>query len=133
MNYIFGVDLGGTTVKMGVFSEEGQIIDKWEIKTRTENAGEAILSDIATSVLKKISEHEFIKGNILGIGIGIPAPVTADGCIPGAVNLGWGPRSIKKELESISMTIDSLKLWTDQMLSDGLIDQKEYEKLYDQA
>ena len=60
MNYIFGVDLGGTTVKMGVFSEEGQIIDKWEIKTRTENAGEAILSDIATSVLKKISEHEFI-------------------------------------------------------------------------
>lgn len=102
MNYIFGVDLGGTTVKMGVFSEEGQIIDKWEIKTRTENAGEAILSDIATSVLKKISEHEFIKGNILGIGIGIPAPVTADGCIPGAVNLGWGPRSIKKELESLT-------------------------------
>ena len=40
---------------------------------------------------------------------------------------------IKKELESISMTIDSLKLWTDQMLSDGLIDQEEYEKLYDQA
>ena len=46
MKYCFGVDLGGTTVKMGVFSENGEIIDKWEIKTRTENAGEAILPDI---------------------------------------------------------------------------------------
>ena len=54
--YCFGVDLGGTTVKMGVFSENGEIIDKWEIKTRTENAGEAILPDISTSVLKKIDE-----------------------------------------------------------------------------
>lgn len=101
MKYCFGVDLGGTTVKMGVFSENGEIIDKWEIKTRTENAGEAILPDISTSVLKKIDELKLVKEDVLGVGIGIPAPVTPDGCIPGAVNLGWGAKSIKNDLETL--------------------------------
>lgn len=102
MKYCFGVDLGGTTVKMGVFTEYGQNIAKWEIKTRTENAGEAILPDIAASILEKIEELEIEKELVLGVGIGIPAPVTADGCIPGAVNLGWGPRSIKNDLEALT-------------------------------
>ena len=101
MKYCFGVDLGGTTVKMGVFTESGEIKAKWEIKTRTENAGAAILPDIAASILEKIEELELVKEDILGVGIGIPAPVTADGCIPGAVNLGWGPRSIKNDLECL--------------------------------
>lgn len=101
MKYCLGVDLGGTTVKMGVFSENGEIIDKWEIKTRTENAGEAILPDISTSVLKKIDELKLVKEDVLGVGIGIPAPVTPDGCIPGAVNLGWGAKSIKNDLETL--------------------------------
>ena len=101
MKYCFGVDLGGTTVKMGVFTENGENIAKWEIKTRTENAGEAILPDIAASILEKITELELDKESVLGVGIGIPAPVTADGCIPGAVNLGWGPRSIKNDLEAL--------------------------------
>ena len=102
MKYCFGVDLGGTTVKMGVFTEHGQIIDKWEIKTRTENDGAAILPDIAASILDKISELGLQREEILGVGIGIPAPVTADGCIPGAVNLGWGPTCITKDLEALT-------------------------------
>lgn len=102
MRYCFGVDLGGTTVKMGLFTEEGQIKDKWEIPTRSENAGEAILPDIAASILGKMKELELIKEDVTGIGIGVPAPVTADGCVPGAVNLGWGPRSIKIDLESLT-------------------------------
>ena len=100
MNYL-AIDIGGTTVKMGVFTGNGENIAKWEIKTRTENAGEAILPDIAASILEKIDELELVRENILGVGIGIPAPVTADGCIPGAVNLGWGARSIKNDLESL--------------------------------
>ena len=45
MKYCFGIDIGGTTVKMGLFQEDGELLDKWEIKTRTENQGEAILPD----------------------------------------------------------------------------------------
>ena len=47
MKYIYGVDLGGTTVKMGLFDEEGNMLEKWEIVTRKENNGEHILPDIA--------------------------------------------------------------------------------------
>lgn len=102
MKYCFGVDLGGTTVKMGVFQEDGKVIDKWEIKTRTENGGEAILPDIAVSIDGKMKEHGFQKEDMLGIGIGVPAPVRADGSVPNTVNLGWGYKAVKKELEELT-------------------------------
>ena len=43
MKYCFGVDIGGTTVKMGLFEATGTILEKWEIKTHTEEEGKAIL------------------------------------------------------------------------------------------
>ena len=54
--YVFGVDIGGTTVKMGLFNVDGEVLDKWEIKTRTENGGEAILPDIASAANAKLEE-----------------------------------------------------------------------------
>lgn len=102
MKYCFGVDLGGTTVKMGVFQDNGEIIDKWEIKTRTENKGEAILPDIAESLLAKMKEHNWKKEDVLGIGMGVPAPVREDGSVPNTVNLGWGYKAVKKELEELT-------------------------------
>ena len=50
MKYCFGVDIGGTTVKLGLFSEAGAIVEKWEIVTRTENEGAAILPDVAEAI-----------------------------------------------------------------------------------
>ena len=47
--YVFGVDVGGTTVKMGLFNVAGEVLEKWEIKTPTENGGEAIIPDIAAA------------------------------------------------------------------------------------
>lgn len=61
MKYCFGVDIGGTTVKLGLFTTEGEIIDKWEIKTRTENQGEAVLPDIADALKKKLAEKQIEK------------------------------------------------------------------------
>ena len=54
MKYCFGVDIGGTTVKLGLFTTDGEIVDKWEIKTRTENQGEAVLPDIAEALKEKL-------------------------------------------------------------------------------
>ena len=48
--YAFGVDVGGTTVKLGLFDGEGTLLDKWEIPTVTENQWEAILPDVAKSI-----------------------------------------------------------------------------------
>ena len=99
MKCCFGVDIGGTTVKMGLFEESGAIIDKWEITTDTSDEGKAILPNIAASIEKKLGEHELDKEDILGVGAGVPAPVTADGVVNGSANLGWNYKEVKKELD----------------------------------
>lgn len=100
--YIYGVDLGGTTVKMGLFDKEGTILEKWEIVTRKENAGEMILPDIAASILSKNEEKKITSENIIGIGIGVPGPITADGRVLKCANLGWGVFSVADKLSELT-------------------------------
>ncbi len=100
--FVFGVDIGGTTVKLGLFDTEGSLIDKWEIPTRTENSGEQILPDIAKSIMDRIDEKNISKDDVEGIGIGAPGPVDDSGMIHKAANLGWGEFSIKDTLEKIT-------------------------------
>ena len=88
MKYCFGVDIGGTTVKMGLFEKSGKILDKWEIVTKTEEEGKAVLPDIAVSVAEKINEHHLEKEDVIGIGVGVPAPVTEKGVVNGSANIG---------------------------------------------
>ena len=102
MNYCFGVDIGGTTVKIGLFEETGTIVEKWEIPTNTLADGEAILPDIAFSLKTKIEERKLSEEDILGIGVGVPAPVTAEGIVNGSANLGWKYKEVKKEMEELT-------------------------------
>lgn len=102
MRYCFGVDIGGTTVKLGLFTTEGEIVDKWEIKTRTENQGEAVLPDIAEALKAKLEEKKISKDEVEGIGVGVPAPVDADGVVQNTANLGWGYKEVKREMEELS-------------------------------
>ena len=102
MKYCFGVDIGGTTVKLGLFSEAGAIVEKWEIVTRTENEGAAILPDVAEAINGKLEQHSIEKEQVLGIGVGVPAPVTVDGIVNGSANLGWKYKNAKKELEELT-------------------------------
>lgn len=87
--YCFGVDLGGTTVKMGLFKPNGELVDKWEIPTVKDNGGSKILPDIAASILNKMKEKGIEKDNVIGVGIGVPGPVDPNGICNKAVNLGW--------------------------------------------
>ena len=90
--YAFGVDIGGTTVKMGLFDKDGCVLDKWEIPTVKENDGAAILPDVAESILAKMKEKGIEKDDVAGVGVGVPGAVTESGyMVGGAVNLGWGP------------------------------------------
>lgn len=100
--YVFGVDVGGTTVKMGLFNVDGEVLDKWEIKTRTENGGEAILPDIAAAVEAKLAEKEIAKESVAGVGIGIPGPINEEGVVPHTANLGWGYKEVSKELSELT-------------------------------
>ena len=107
MKYCFGIDIGGTTVKMGLFQEDGELLDNWEIKTRTENQGEAILPDIAQAVKAKMAEKKLVKEQIIGLGMGLPAPVTEDGIVQNTANLGWGYKEVTRELEEL---LDGMKV-----------------------
>lgn len=100
--YCFGVDIGGTTVKMGLFQEDGTVLDKWEIKTVTENEGAAILPDIAKSIEEKLAEKAISKEEVIGVGVGVPAPVTDDGVVQKTANLGWGYKEVRRELEELT-------------------------------
>ena len=100
--YLFGVDIGGTTVKMGLFTAEGELLDKWEITTRTDDGGAYILSDIAKSVEEKMAEKSISKDDIKGIGLGVPGSVRDDGVVNKCVNLGWGVFNAADELSQIT-------------------------------
>lgn len=100
-NYLFGVDVGGTTVKMGLFDQDGNVIEKWEIPTRTANGGEKILPDIADSIKAKMTEKGIGKADVIGAGVGVPGPVDGNGIVHRAVNLGWGEVDLKKELSKL--------------------------------
>ena len=102
MKYCFGVDIGGTTVKLGLFTTEGEIVDKWEIKTRTENQGEAVLPDIAAALNEKLEEKQIPKDEVEGIGVGVPAPVDSEGVVQNTATLGWGYKEVKREMEELS-------------------------------
>ncbi len=106
MSIVFGIDIGGTTVKCGVFTEKGDLLDKWEIPTDRTNGGENILSDVAKSVLNKAEEMKLDRKDILGLGIGVPGPVLADGTVLRCANLGWGIVNVKEAMEAlISMPV----------------------------
>ena len=102
MKYGFGIDLGGTTVKIAYFDEEGNLLEKWEIPTVTANGGSAILPDIAASVNGYLAEKNISKDSIIGIGIGVPGPVDNQGTVNKCVNLGWGVINIPEILGGLT-------------------------------
>ena len=100
--YGFGVDVGGTTIKMGFFETDGKLLDKWEIKTDTTNCGENILSDIAKSIDNKLAQEGISKSDVQGIGVGVPGPVNSKGVVLKCVNLGWGVFNVEEALSNLT-------------------------------
>lgn len=100
--YAFGVDIGGTTCKIGFFETSGKMLDKWEIKTNTENNGASILSDVAKAVDNKLAQEGISKDEVQGVGVGVPGPVKSNGVVNRCVNLGWGIVNVEEELTALT-------------------------------
>lgn len=100
--YAFGVDIGGTTCKIGLFETSGKLVDKWEIKTDTANNGAAILPNVASAVEQKMTQEGISKEDVQGIGLGVPGPVTSDGLVSRCVNLGWTNVNAPEELGNLT-------------------------------
>ena len=102
MKYGFGIDLGGTTVKLAYFDEEGTMLHKWEIPTDTSEGGSKILPDIAKAVEGYLAENNIPRESVVGLGIGVPGPVDVHGTVNKCVNLGWGQFNIATELNKLT-------------------------------
>ena len=100
--YCFGIDVGGTSVKCGLFLTNGTLVEQWEIPTRLENNGSSILPDVADAIKTKLDERGITKDNVDGVGIGIPGPVNENGEVPMAVNLHWGFKAVASELSALT-------------------------------
>lgn len=102
MKYGFGVDVGGTTVKLAYFNELGEMLDKWEIPTDIADGGSRILGDIAVAVKQYLANKRIDPEQILGIGIGVPGPVSRRGVVNCCVNLGWGVFNVSEQLQALT-------------------------------
>ena len=102
MKYGFGIDLGGTTVKLAYFDENGKMLDKWEIPTDTSDSGKNILRDIAAAVEKYLAEKQISREDIIGLGMGVPGPVSRDGVVHTCINLGWGVLNVEQALQELT-------------------------------
>ena len=101
--YAFGIDLGGTTAKIGLFTTSGALLEKWEVVTDTSNAGEHILENLAAAILGKMNEQGIQPEQVEGVGIGVPGPVLDSSIVPiVCANLGgWGERNVSAQLSGL--------------------------------
>ena len=111
--YAFGVDIGGTTVKLGLFSTDGTLLDKWEIPTVTEHDGSAVLPDVAASIRNKMAETNISADLVEGIGIGVPGPVDGDYTVHKCINLGWGVFNVKERMNELLPEIPNVAAGND--------------------
>ena len=102
MNYIFGADIGGTTVKLGLFNTEGALLEKWEIPTVIAEEGKVVLRDVAAAIEDCMARHGIDRADVLGVGAGIPGPVRSDGVVNRCVNLGWGVFNVNEALAAVT-------------------------------
>lgn len=104
-----GIDIGGTSVKLGIFEEDGTLVKKWEIPTRKEENGTYILGDIAASIRRTAKESGLELSDFSGAGMGFPGPVLPDGHCEVCVNLGWKAGNPQQELSRLldGMTVKS--------------------------
>ena len=90
MQYGFGVDIGGTTIKIGLFSVDGDLMEKY------------ILTEIADFINRTIETKGIEKSDVMGVGLGVPGPVNKNGFVSVCVNLGWNSLNVEKEFHQIS-------------------------------
>ena len=102
MKYGFGIDVGGTTVKLAYFDENGTMLDKWEVPTDISGNGKNIARDIAASVENYLVTKQIPREDIIGLGMGVPGPVSSDGVVHTCINLGWGVLNVEQEMSALT-------------------------------
>lgn len=98
---LIGVDLGGTTIKFAILTQDGEVQQKWSIKTNILDEGSHIVPDIIESINHHLDLYEMKPEQFIGIGMGTPGTVDVEkGTVIGAYNLNWKTlQNVKEEVE----------------------------------
>ncbi|MCH5272060.1 MAG: ROK family glucokinase [Lachnospiraceae bacterium] len=100
--FVFGIDIGGTAIKCGLFTEDGRLKEKWEIPTERAAEGERVPQDIADTILAKCREYGIRREQVLGVGLGVPGPVSGNGFVSHCPNLGWREKNVNEIMERLT-------------------------------
>lgn len=111
--YAFGIDIGGTAIKLGLFRTDGTLLEKWQIPTRTEEGGELVLPDALEAITGKAAALSIPWGDIEGAGIGVPGPVAEDGTVYRCVNLGWDVFNVPEKMHALEPRLNRIRAAND--------------------
>ena len=100
-SYLYGVDVGGTSIKIGLFEADGTLLEKFKIPTRRENEGALVISDIADALKNRLEKRGDSLDSLMGVGIGVPGPILPGGIVNRCVNIGWGIKNVSRELSEL--------------------------------
>ncbi len=87
--YYFGIDVGGTEIKFGMFNDSNKLLDSFRIPTPTVNVRVELVETIYTQIIKKLRQDKHEVRELLGIGITIPGLVV-DGIVAFCSNIDLG-------------------------------------------
>ncbi|WP_232697555.1 ROK family glucokinase [Brevibacillus daliensis] len=100
---IVGVDIGGTTIKIALLSETGDILAKSKIPTPVKDGEDVIIGDMVQAIWALLAQHGFTREHVYGIGIGVPGPVEpTQGVVLRAVNVGLRDTPLKAKTEALT-------------------------------
>lgn len=111
--YAFGVDIGGTAIKLGLFRADGTLLEKWQISTEIQENGRFILSSVRDAVWGCMYKNNIMWDDVDGIGIGVPGPVGKNGTVFGCVNLGWDVFNVPEELLGLEPGLRKVRVSND--------------------
>lgn len=97
--YVIGMDLGGSSCKLGIFTDQGELLASWKVATKKREDSSAILGNIADSLKVQLRKMGIDHEEVLGAGMGIPGVVRKNGNSCTCVNLGWIDKNVKTEME----------------------------------
>ena len=111
--YLIGIDLGGMSVKLGLFEPNGERVETWSIPTNKEDEGSHVLPEIAASIRDMLSRRELSLQDIHGVGMGVPGAVTREGMVNRCVNVGWGPIDAQRILKEALGQLEHVRVAND--------------------
>lgn len=111
--YAFGVDIGGTAIKLGLFQADGALLEKWQIPTVVQEQGRFVLPGVLDTIRAKMETKGISWDDVEGIGMGVPGPVGDNGTVFGCVNLGWDTFNVPEKMRELEPRLQKVRVSND--------------------